>query len=96
MRRYMVYVDDNYHHGDESARTTLGGYDDATSAIAACKAIVDAFLAKSDLDQTADALYAAYTGFGEDPWIATEDTTCSFSAWAYAKERCSVLARRRA
>ena len=37
MTRYTVYVDDNFHHGDESERYELGQFATADEAIAAAK-----------------------------------------------------------
>jgi hypothetical protein len=90
---YIVFVDDNFHYMDESERYQLGEFADCESAVAACKRIVDEFLASSDPNQSADALFSHYTSFGEDPWIRSEDRACKFSAWTYAKQRCSELAR---
>jgi hypothetical protein len=36
-------------------------------------------------------LYEGYTGFGEDPFIRSDDKKCFFSAWTYAKKRCTEL-----
>jgi hypothetical protein len=94
-KRYTVFVDDNYHYMDESERYKLGEFDDCQSAVAACKSIVEEFLAQCDPNQTAEQIYQAYTGFGEDPWISNpDDSECRFSAWEYAKQRSSELARR--
>ena len=41
---------------------------------------------------TAKELYTAYLGFGEDPYIVGENIR--FSAWEYAKERCTADSRR--
>jgi hypothetical protein len=44
---------------------------------------------------TAAAPYEQYEGFGDDPFIVPvdpRDVPVAFSAWAYAKERCEVLA----
>jgi hypothetical protein len=90
---YTVYVDDNFHYMDESRRYKLGDFDDCQSAVAACKRIVDDFLARCDANRTAEELFTQYTSFGEDAWIGSDDAACSFSAWQYAKERCGELAR---
>ena len=93
-KRYPVYVDDNFHYMDESQRYRLGEFDDCQSAIAACKSIVDEFLATCDPAQGADGMFRQYTGFGEDPWISSDDPDCKFSAWGYARERCRELAQK--
>ena len=88
---YRVMVDDNFHYQDEGERYTRGEYDSLDEAIAACKKIVDDFLDSAyKPDMTAEALYAQYTSFGEDPWIRGEEKA-PFSSRAYAKQRCSEL-----
>lgn len=91
MLTYSVYVDDNFHYMDESERYKLGDFDDCSQAIAACKAVVDNFLAECEGRSTAEELYKQYTSFGSDPWIRTDDPNCKFSAWSYAEQRCSEL-----
>jgi hypothetical protein len=88
---YTVCVDDNYHHGEESYRYKAGTYTDCESAIAACRKIVDEFLAARGDDQKQD-LFDSYRQFGEDPFIVTSDKNCVFSAWNYARQRCQELA----
>jgi hypothetical protein len=89
---YTVYVDDNFHYMDESERYTLGAYADCETAIERCKEIVDEFLvSKRETGMTAEGLYEIYTSFGEDPWISGPDSTCKFSAWTYARQRCQEL-----
>jgi hypothetical protein len=92
--RYTVYVNDNFHYMDESERQKLGEFDDCASAVAACKRIVDEYLAGSKPDQSPEELFEGYTGFGEDPWIASDDAACKFSAWDYARERCREVSRK--
>lgn len=92
--RYMVYVDDNYHYTDESERYKLGEFDDCESAIAACKRIVDEHMDRSDPDQSPEEIFAAYAGFGEDPWITSDDDACKFSAWEYARARSREISRK--
>lgn len=90
--KYMVLVDDNFHYMDESERYTHGEYDSAEDAIAECKKMVDEFLTENYKDGiSADDLYSYYKGFGEDPFIGSDDTECKFSAWNYAKERCREM-----
>lgn len=87
--RYTVYVDDNFHHMDESERYLLGHFDSEAEAEAAARSVVDRSL--QDLyrpGMSAGDLMALYRGFGEDPWISPQT---HFSAWAYAEARCQVL-----
>lgn len=74
MALYTVFVDDNFHYMDESERYQLGEFKDCASAIAACKRIVDEFLAGCDLDCTPAELNHQYVSFGEDPWIRSSDS----------------------
>jgi hypothetical protein len=94
MPTYTVYVDDNFHYMDDGERYTLGEFADCQSACAACRGIVDTFLAGADHDCTARQLYGKYMAFGEDPWIGSADPECRFSAWKYAEQRCAELAAR--
>jgi hypothetical protein len=88
---YIVWVDDNYHYMDEDERYKLGEFKTLDAAIAACKKIVDDFLASTYAPgMSAAELNASYTGFGEDPWIAGEERVL-FSAWTYAEQRCAEI-----
>ena len=91
-KRYRVLVDENSHYMDESERYLSGEYDSCETAVAACKRIVDDFLlgAYKPL-MTARELMELYTSFGEDPFILSADADCSFSAWNYARQRCTEL-----
>jgi hypothetical protein len=93
-KRYVVYVDDNFHYMDESERYKLGEFDDCRSAIATCKRIVDEFLNACDPKTDAGEMFTQYTTFGEDPWVSSDDPECKFSAWGYAKERCQEIAQK--
>jgi len=91
-KRYAVYVDDNFHFMDESERYKLGDFETCEEAIAACKKIVDDFLEKGyKKGMSFKELYEGYVGFGEDPFVFSDDETCFFSAWTYAKRRCLEL-----
>ena len=90
--RYVVYVDDNFHHMDESKRYKLGEFASCEEAIEACKKIVDEFFSHTfDESITYEELYHGYTMYGEDPFIVSGDRDCFFSAWDYAKKRCREL-----
>jgi hypothetical protein len=44
---------------------------------------------------TADALFESYRSFGEDPFVVPDspaDAPVKFSAWDYARQRCSQIA----
>ncbi|MBI3652389.1 MAG: hypothetical protein HY231_15310 [Acidobacteria bacterium] len=90
--KYQVFVDDNFHYLDDSERYRLGTFDDCQSAIEKCKEIVDRTLLDSYRKGiSAEKLFSSYTAFGEDPWISSADSDCTFSAWSYAKQRCKEI-----
>ena len=92
MAKYVVFVDDNFHHMDESHRYKLGEYDSCSQAMNECMKIVDEFIDKAYNDKISyQDLYSGYTMYGEDPFIITDDGDCRFSAWDYAKKRCQAL-----
>ena len=91
--RYVVMVDDNYHHGDANYRYQHGEFADAALALKHCRKIVD-----EDLDEahkpgmSAEDLWEQYTSFGEDPFVQSADVIpVAFNAWDYAKGRCAQL-----
>lgn len=89
---YVVLVRSNSHYQDEDEEYRLGEFDDCQNAIRACKEIVDDFLAANlSPGITSDGLYRQYTMFGEDPFIVSSMNDCPFSAWSYAKERCTQI-----
>ena len=93
---YQVLIDDNFHYQDESERVKHGVFATADEAVAACRLIVDGFLTDAfKPGMTADALYESYAAFGEDPFVVSldpNDAPVKFSAWDYARQRCSEIA----
>ena len=88
---YKVFVDDTFHYMDEEERTTHGEFATLGTAIDACKKIGNKFLASAyESGMSAKELYSKYKMFGEDPWISGR-VGVPFSAWEYAKQRCSEL-----
>jgi len=86
LTKYVVFVDDNFHRMDESHRYKLGEYDSCNKAMNECMKIVDEFIDKAyDEKISYQDLYSGYTMYGEDPFIISEEQTCKFSAWSYAK-----------
>jgi hypothetical protein len=92
---YTVFVDDNFHYMDESKPYRLGEFEDCSSAVEACKKIVDEFFGTCSLDNNDAEIFKQYTFFGEDPWILSVDSECKFSGWNYARERAKALARKK-
>jgi hypothetical protein len=91
-KKYVVYVDDNFHYKDETERYKLGEFASCKEAIETCKEIVDKFLERGyGKGVSFKELYEGYTAFGEDPFIISDDESCRFSAWDYAKKRCREL-----
>lgn len=91
---YTVVVDDNFHYMDADERYIHGTFATLDEAIAACRRIVDEFLAdaiEKSPGAGAEGLYSTYVSFGEDPWIQSTDGGVPFSAWDYAKLRCADL-----
>jgi hypothetical protein len=86
---FKVFVDDNYHYQDESERYEQGEYESYEAAVAACKLIVDQYLAGAFKEgMNAAELYKSYVSFGEDPFVVPNPEGVLFSAWDYAKQRC--------
>lgn len=90
---YLMYIDDNYRYMDAEARSKPVPFETAAEALTAARRVVDDFLRSAyQPGMTADALLAAYKGFGEDPVIVcTEGPAPEFSAWSYAAERCEAI-----
>jgi hypothetical protein len=92
---YKVFVDDNYNYMDEAERYLLGEFLLLEEAILACREIVDEhLLSVYHSGMNSESLLKGYKLFGEDPYIASIDTTETkvlFSAWAYAEQRCKEL-----
>ena len=91
---FEIFVDDNYHHMEESARYKYGNYESYELAVITCKNIVDSWLTeKYKCGMKADELYEHYIAFGEDPFILPKGNGEKFSAWTYAKIKCSEICR---
>ena len=93
---YRVLVDDNFHYMDQSERYALGEFPTLDAAIEASRKIVNDYLLSAyHPGVTAQALFASYTSFGEDPHIVAlapeEETAVLFSAGDYAKHRCDEM-----
>jgi len=90
---FELFVDDNYHYMDKSKRYSAGTFDSYDEAVAKAKGIVDEFLESAhEPGMTSWELYDGYVGFGEDPFIVP---ACEprFSAWSYARARCTEMCR---
>lgn len=88
--KFVVFVDDNYHHLDESERYKLGEFDTFEEAENACKHLVDLSIDEQyQPGITPESLFAGYTSYGDEPWIAGG----GFSAREYAKGRCQEFCK---
>ena len=93
---YRVLVDDNFHYMDENYRRNLGEFPTYSEALAVCREVVDRFMGHEYVPgMSASALYFRYMMFGQDPFIlegpGSPASATGFSAWDYAKARCSEL-----
>ncbi|MCX7361932.1 MAG: hypothetical protein NTV97_08715 [Alphaproteobacteria bacterium] len=90
---YKVIVADNARYMDRDAHHAHGEFASLEAAIAACKRIVDDYLASAYArGMTPASLYSSYTSFGEDPFIVSA-AAGTFSAWDYARARCHEICR---
>ena len=93
---YRVLVDENFHYMDRGHRYALGDFATYAEAFAVCKEIVDRFLRHEYVPgMPASALYFRYMMFGREPSVVNctdeVETQPGFSAWDYARQRCSEL-----
>jgi len=89
VKKYSVYVDDNFHSGDEDERYHLGEFDTREEAVAACKGKVEEYFEQIQKNKhDFKELWEGYMLYGEDPFISNDDEGEHFSAWEYAKNRC--------
>lgn len=92
---YKVFIDDNFHYGDESERIPHGEFPTLEAARAACRRIVDDYLASArERGMTAGDLMASYAMFGDDPFIVAvgeAETGVLFSGRDYARQRCEEI-----
>jgi hypothetical protein len=94
MQKYRVYVDDNYHNGDENARFELGEFATREEALAACWAKVEEYFERLEKGKYSfEELWDGYKMYGEDPFIINDDNNERFSAWEYARQRCLEYAK---
>jgi hypothetical protein len=89
---YTVLVDENSHDMDERERYEHSAFEAYEEAVTACQRIVDDLLAAQyQPGMSAADLYRLYVTFGEDPFISPERPGVRFSAWEYARLRCTLL-----
>lgn len=93
---FTVRIRENSHYMDESEAYDHGSFATYAEAEAACRRIVDDYLAGAKKPgMSADDLFRSYTTFGDDPSIdAGGPDGRPFSAWDYARRRCAELCAR--
>jgi hypothetical protein len=96
--KYRVLIDDNYKFMDESERLNHGTFETAEEALAACRAIVDEWLAEAfKPGMSADDLWQSYVAHGDDPFVMPvnpkDAPAVSFDAWEHACQRCQAMGR---
>ena len=93
---YRVLVDDNAHYMDLDTRWVRGEYDSIEEALLVCRALVEISLAEHfRAGMSAEELQRAYRADGDDPFIATTDSSLrqvDFSGWDYACQRSREIA----
>jgi len=95
---FELRIRENSHYRDESEAYDHGSFATYAEAEAACRKIVDEYLASARKSgMSADDLFRSYTMFGEDPAIdAAGPNGERFSAWDYARRRCRESCERAA
>ncbi|MDQ2665582.1 MAG: hypothetical protein M3Z05_06200 [Gemmatimonadota bacterium] len=84
---FQVFIDDNFHHADESERSEAGAYATYEEAEAAARAIVEQSVRREyKPGMTSAELWEHYTSFGEDPFIRPEPEGVHFNGWDFARE----------
>jgi hypothetical protein len=91
--KYKIYVDDNYHYMDESARYVADSYSSLEEAVERCKELTIKSL--EDLYEdgiTPENLSAQWAMFGEDPFVFGGDGSVPFSARKFiTTELCRAI-----
>lgn len=90
---WKVVVDDNFDYGN-STYEPVAAFDTLEEAIAECRSRVDAWLMTAhEPGMRVEQLWEQYTCFGEDPWVlgGKLNDPVPFSAWDYARQRCSEI-----
>jgi hypothetical protein len=94
MSKYKVMIDDNFHYMEDERRE-LGTYVSVEEALAACRDVVDVWLAANYKPGMSSAeLIEQYKSFGDDPFIVAlpgAPAEAKFSAWDYAAKRAQAI-----
>ena len=85
MKKFEVFVDDNFHFMNEDERYPYGQFETLDDALAKCREIVDgSLLHLYKPGMSVRDLLDNYRAFGRDPWV----NGITFDAWTYARVRC--------
>jgi hypothetical protein len=92
--KYTVIAYDNFHYVEGEYRT-VGEFDSISSALDACKKVVDESLAEA-VGADAKELKSYFNTYGEVPSISCNGDIISdvFKPYEYAKLRCEEIARK--
>jgi len=92
-KKFEVFIDDNYHYMDESARTSAGLFSSLDEAIVKCKEITVSSLEHFyEEGITPEKLSAQWSLFGDDPFIRGSDEGVPFSARKFITiELCTAI-----
>ncbi|MEP6833017.1 MAG: hypothetical protein ABJB74_06465 [Gemmatimonas sp.] len=92
---FKLFLDDNFHYGDETERVPLGVYNTLAEAVSKAVEVVDDYLKGAYTPgMSADDLMASYCMFGEDPFVVDTESTSGkvhFRARDYARVQCEVV-----
>ncbi len=95
---FRVIVAENSHYMDEKQYWVAGSFDALEEAVAMAKQIVDTSLEEAfKAGGSEKEFYEHYLRWRFDPFIKAIDGPqdgVSFSAWNYAKERCSSMGKK--
>ncbi len=93
---YRVLVCSNAHYMDDDEAYELASFATIDGAIAAARKVVDDYLTSALTPGiTAEELLKSYKMFGDDPFIVGAGSeSIGFSAWTYAAQRSTALAKR--
>lgn len=93
---FKVIIAENSHYMNEKEYRDAGSFDTLEEAVATAKQIVDASLEEAfKAGGSERECYEHYMRWGDDPFIKAIDGPqdgVNFSAWDYAKARCSAKA----
>lgn len=86
--RYLVYSYQSFHLMGDAEKYLHAEFSSCASAVALCEKLVDDFLQSGlGASHSPESLLAEYMSSGPEPYIASDDAACQFSAPDYARRR---------